>query len=95
MAEKFESVEVEGVKLLKIKFNKNFKLQLKYLNQAIEEPQFPDPEQIDLSPEVTLQIVKKPKINKNSIDIDKRFKLLSKQKMEIKEENNKQNSSKI
>lgn len=84
--EKFESTEVSGVKLIKIKFNKHFKLQLKQLNQAIEEPQFPDPEQLDLPPDVTLQIVKRPKTTKNVVEIDKRFKLLSKQKREIKEE---------
>lgn len=82
---KMESGEPEGTKVLKIKFNKHFKTQMKVLNQTIEEPQFPDPEQLDLPPDVTLQIVKKPKVNK-SIALDKRFKLLSKQKREVKEE---------
>lgn len=86
IAEKLESGEIEGAKVLKLKYNKNFKLQLKYLNQIIEEPQFPDPEQLDLPPDVTLQIVKKPKVNKNVVEIDKRFKLLSRQKREVKEE---------
>jgi hypothetical protein len=40
-----------------------------------------------LSLNVTLQIVKNPKVNKNLVDIDKRFKLLSRQKREVKEEN--------
>ena len=47
----------------------------------------PYPELFDLSLNVTLQIVKNPKVNKNLVDIDKRFKLLSRQKREVKEEN--------
>jgi hypothetical protein len=85
IVEKLESGETADTSVLKIKFNKYFKTQMKVLNQTIEEPQFPDPEQLDLPPEVTLQIVKKPKLNK-SITLDKRFRLLSKQKREIKEE---------
>lgn len=85
IVDKFESGETADTSVLKIKFNKYFKTQMKVLNQTIEEPQFPDPEQLDLPPDVTLQIVKKPKLNK-SITLDKRFRLLSKQKREIKEE---------
>lgn len=58
---------------------------MKVLKQTIEEPQFPDPEQLDLLPEFILQIVKKSKINK-TITLDNRFRLLWKQKHEIKEE---------
>ena len=59
-------------------------MQLKVLNQTIEEIQFTDPGQLDLSREVILQIVKKPNIN-TTIALDKRFRLLSKQMREIKE----------
>ena len=75
IVDKFESGETTDTSKLKIKFFKYFKTQMKVLNQTIVEPQFPDPEQLDLPPEVTLQIVKKPKINK-SITLDKRFRLL-------------------
>lgn len=82
---KSESSEIESTSLLKIKFNKSFKKQMKVLIQTIEESRFPDPEQLNLLPEVTLQIFKKPKIN-YIINLDKRFRLLSKQKRQIKEE---------
>ena len=59
-------------------------MQLKVLNQTIEEIQFTDPGQLDLSREVILQIVKKPNIN-TTIALDKRFRLVSKQMCEIKE----------
>ena len=75
IVDKFESGETTDTSVLKIKFNIYLKTQMKVLNQTIVEPQFPDPEQLDLPPEVTLQIVKKPKINK-SITLDKRFRLL-------------------
>lgn len=58
---------------------------MKLINQIIEETLFPDPKQLNLLPGVTLQIVIKPKIN-NIITLDKRFRLLSKQKSGVKEE---------
>lgn len=82
---KLKLSEIESASVLKFKLNKNLKTQMKVLNQNIEESQFPDPEQLDLSPEVTLQIAKKPKIN-NTITLDKRLRLLSKQKLVIREE---------
>ena len=59
IAVKFESGETVDTSVLKIKFNKYFKTQMNALNQTIEEPQFPNPEQLDLSPKLTLQIVQK------------------------------------
>jgi len=58
---------------------------MKLINQIIEETLLPDPKQLNLLPGVTLQIVIKPKIN-NIITLDKRFRLLSKQKSGVKEE---------
>ena len=58
---------------------------MKLINQIIEETLFPNPKQLNLLPGVTLQIVIKPKIN-NIITLDKRFRLLSKQKRGFKEE---------
>ena len=53
------------------------------MNQNIEELQFADLEQLDLSREITLQIVKKPVIL-TTITLGKRFILFSKQMREIK-----------
>ena len=58
---------------------------MKLINQIIEETLLPDPKQFNLLPGVTLQIVIKSKIN-NIITLDKRFRLLSKQKSWVKEE---------
>lgn len=58
---------------------------MKLINQIIEETLLPDPKQLNLLPGVTLQIVIKPKIN-NIITLDKRFRLFSKQKSGVKEE---------
>ena len=58
---------------------------MKLINQIIEETLLPDPKQLNLLPGVTLQIVIKSKIN-NIITLDKRFRLLSKQKSWVKEE---------
>lgn len=58
---------------------------MKLINQIIEETLFPNPKQLNLLPGITLQIVIKPKIN-NIITLDKRFRLLSKQKSGVKEE---------
>jgi len=58
---------------------------MKLINQIIEETLLPDPKQLNLLPGVTLQIVIKPKIN-NIITLDKRFRLLSKHKSGVKEE---------
>ena len=42
-----ESVETATISLLKIKFNKYFKIQMKNWSSTIEEPQYKDTEQLD------------------------------------------------
>ena len=46
-AEILESVETATISLLKIKFNKYFKIQMKNWSSTIEEPQYKDTEQLD------------------------------------------------
>ena len=58
---------------------------MKLINQIIEETLFPNPKQLNLLPGITLQIVIKPKIN-NIITLNKRSRLLSRQKRGVKEE---------
>ena len=48
IVEKFESGETASTQVLKIKFNKYFKTQMKVLNQNTEKPQFPVTERLEL-----------------------------------------------
>ena len=47
IVEIFESVETATTSVLKIKFNKYFKIQIKNWSSTIEEPQYKDTEQLD------------------------------------------------